>query len=146
PVLPEPGHRAIDEARVVLRQSRIVEPEPGKPAGLEVLDHHIRARRELLHDAPAVVGLEVDRDRTFAAIARVIIRGRHLRAVPALDKGRTPPARVVARAGALDLYDIGAEIGEDLPRPRAGQNARKLKNADAGKRSGHELSPVCSMQ
>ena len=144
-VLPEAGDRAIDEARVVLRQALVVEAEFGEPAGLEVLDHDIGARRELVHDALAVFGLEVDRDRALAAIARMIIRGRHLAAVRALDERRTPAARVVARAGALDLHHVGAEVGEDLARPRPGQDARKLENADTGKRSGHGQSPVWLM-
>jgi hypothetical protein len=50
-------------------------------------------------------------------------------AVLAFDKGRTPAAGVVARALALDLDDVGAEVGEDLAGPRSGQNAGKLEDA-----------------
>ena len=89
----------------------------------------------------AVLGLEIERDRALAAIARMIIGGGHLLAVRAFDERRSPAARVVARAGALDLDHVGAEVGEDLPRPRPGQNARKLKNADTGKRSRHDETP-----
>ena len=71
----------------------------------------------------------------------MIVGGGHLLAVRALDERRAPAARVVARAGALDLHHVGAEVGEDLPRPRAGQNARKLENANTGKRSRHVMSP-----
>src|SRR3954465_15670521 len=67
-------------------------------------------------------------------------------AVGARDERRAPAARVVTRAGALDLYDVGAEIGEDLSRPRTCQNARKLKNADTGERSGHGYSPCFRRQ
>ena len=95
----------------------------------------------LLHDALAHLGLEIDRDRALAAIAGVVVGGRELAAVGALDERRAPAARVVARAGTLDLDHVGAEIGEDLPRPRAGQNARELENTNARKRSRHVISP-----
>ncbi len=42
---------------------------------------------------------------------------------------RAPGAGVVAGAGALDLDDVGAEVGKDLPRPRPGQDPGKLQNA-----------------
>ncbi len=84
-----------------------------------------------------VLGLEIDRDRAFAAIAGMVVGGRELVAVGALDERRAPAARVVARAGALDLDHVGAEIGEDLPRPGAGQNARELENTNARERSRH---------
>jgi hypothetical protein len=58
-------------------------------------------------------------------------------AVGALDKGRAPAPGVVARAGAFDLDDVGAEIGEQLPGPGAGQHARKLKDFQAFERCGH---------
>ena len=122
-------------------EARVVEAELGEPAGLEILDHDVGARRELAHDAPAVLGLEVDRDRALAAIAGMIIGSRHLRAVGALDERRPPAARVVAGAGALDLHDVGAEVGQNLPGPRPGQDARKLQNAKTGERSRHVSSP-----
>ena len=65
----------------------------------------------------------------------MVVGGRELVAVGALDERRTPSARIVARAGTLDLDYVGAEIGEDLPRPRAGQDARELKNTNARERS-----------
>ena len=71
----------------------------------------------------------------------MIIGGGELAAVRALDERRSPAARVVARAGALDLHHVGAEVGEDLPRPRPGQNARKLENAKPAERSRHVISP-----
>ncbi len=39
-------------------------------------------------------------------------------AVGRLDEGRPPGAGIVAGAGALDLDDVGAEIGEQLARPK----------------------------
>ena len=60
-------------------------------------------------------------------------------AAPALgNEGRAPRTRVVAPAGLLDLDHLGAEVPENLRRPRAGQDARKIEDADARERcSGH---------
>ena len=41
-------------------------------------------------------------------------------------------ARVVALARALDLDHVGAEVGEQLARPRPGEDAGKVENANAG--------------
>jgi hypothetical protein len=89
-----------------------------------------------------VLGLEIDRDRALAAIAGMIIGSRHLRAVGALDERRPPAARVVAGSGALDLDDVGSEVGEDLSGPGSCENARKLQNAKTGERSRHVSSPI----
>ena len=50
-------------------------------------------------------------------------------AVGGLDEGRSPAPRVVARALALDLDDVGTEIGENLPSPGPRQDAGKLEHA-----------------
>ena len=44
---------------------------------------------------------------------------------------------VVAFARALDLDDVGAEIGEQLPGPGAGENAGEFEDAYAGEWFGH---------
>src|ERR1700730_18111210 len=75
----------------------------------------------------------------------MVVGGTELAAILALDEGRSPSARVVARASALDLHHIGAKISENLPRPRAGQNARKLKDANAGEWPGHGVTPIRGM-
>ena len=51
---------------------------------------------------------------------------------------RTPGAGIVAAPLALDLDDVGAEIGENLPRPWTGQNAGKLQHAQTSQRTRHE--------
>src|SRR5204862_2781452 len=71
-VLPEAGDRAIDVARVVFRQAGVVEPELGETSGLEILDHYVGAPGELVHDAAAVLGLEIGGDRPLAAIAGMV--------------------------------------------------------------------------
>ncbi len=51
-----------------------------------------------------------------------------------LEERRTPAARVVALR-ALDLDDVGAEVGQRLPDPRARENAREFDDLDSGKRA-----------
>jgi hypothetical protein len=59
----------------------------------------------------------------------VEIGGAEVAAVGRLDEGGAPAARIVAGAFALDLDDVGAEIGEHLPGPGARQDAGKLEHA-----------------
>jgi hypothetical protein len=51
--------------------------------------------------------------------------------VNAFYKGGTPAAGIVASTLALDLNHVGAEIGQHLPGPRAGENPGKFKDAEA---------------
>ncbi len=63
-----------------------------------------------------------------------------------VEKRRTPAARVVALR-TLDLDDVGAEIAERLADPWAGENARELDDAQAGKRAPAQKNacrPVCA--
>src|SRR5208282_3188936 len=89
-----------------------------------------RARREPAHDLASALGGEVGDDRALAAVAAVKIGGRAL--AFGLDERRTPAARVVA-LWALGFDHVGAEVGQRLPDPRAGEDAREFDDADAGK-------------
>ena len=136
-VLAEAGDRAIDEPRIDLPQALVVEAVLLQPADLEVLDHDIGVRGEPPHQRPPLLRLEIGGDRPLAAIAGVEIGGRQRLAVAPFDEGRPPGARVVARARALDLHDIGAEIGQKLPGPGAGEDAGELEHAQAVERRSH---------
>ena len=59
--------------------------------------------------------------------------------VGGLDEGGAPAAGIVAGAFALDLDDVGAEVGEDLARPRPGENAGEFEDAQASERTGHSF-------
>src|SRR5947209_12415782 len=61
-------------------------------------------------------------------------------AVLALDERRPPGARVVAGFGALDLDDVGPEIGEHLSGPGTGKNAGQFQHANTSQRTRHGLS------
>src|SRR5690348_7112978 len=107
----------------------VVEAELCKAANLEILDQHVRSRRELADDAASFLALEIKLDRTFAAVGGVEIGRSEMTAIGRLDEGRTPAAGVVAGSLALDLHHVGAEIGENLPCPGPRQDPRKLEDA-----------------
>src|SRR6185312_13457418 len=131
PVLAEAGDRAIDQPRAFVLEALIVEAEFGEPADLEVLDQDVGFGGELAHEAAAFLALEVELDRTLAAVGGMEIGRADRLAIDAFDERRTPAARVVAGALALDLDDVGAEVGEHLPGPGSGENAGEFENAEA---------------
>src|SRR5262249_35123478 len=131
------GDRAIDQPRVVRRQALVVEAELRQPAYLEVLDQHVRAGGELAHDPPALVAFEVQLDRALAAVGGVEVGGPEMLPVGAFDERWTPAARIVAGALALDLDDVGPEIGQALSGPGTGKNTGKLEHAETGQGTGH---------
>src|SRR5262249_20151580 len=106
-------------------------------ADLEILDQYVGSRGELAHDAAALLGLEINLDRTFAPIGGVKVGSAEMAAVGGGHEGRPPTAGVVAGALALDLDHVGAEIGENLPGPGAGQDAGKVQNAPTSQKYNH---------
>jgi hypothetical protein len=55
-----------------------------------------------------------------------------------LQPGRTPGAGVVAAARLFHLDDFGAEVGQVLRAPGAGQHAEKVEDAKVGEGAGHD--------
>src|SRR5882757_4069382 len=139
--LAEACDRAVDKARIDLLHVVIGEAVAREIAELVILDEHVGDRGELARELLALGPRDVERDRFLAAVGRGVIgRVRSVAPVLVLHPGRTESARVVARAGTLDLDDFGAEIGEVLPRPGTGEHARKIEDAYVRKRSRHEFS------
>ena len=68
------------------------------------------------------------------------IGGAEIAAVGGFHEGRAPAAGVVAGALALDLDDVGTEIGQGLPGPGTGQNAGEFEDADSGEGFRHGFS------
>ena len=69
-------------------------------------------RGEFANERAAFLGRVIGGDTALAAIAAVEIGRRDVGTVGVLDIGRSPVARIVAFAGALDLHDIGPEVGQ----------------------------------
>jgi hypothetical protein len=80
----------------------------------------------------------VSKSTSIERLPRLVVEGA---AAGRGNERRPPAAGVVARAGALDLDHVGAEIGENLPGPWTRQDAGKLKHADTGQRTKHEVTP-----
>jgi hypothetical protein len=92
--------------------------------------------RELADDLLAFRFGDIERERFLAAVGAHEIRGvAGVLAVAVLHKGRAPGAGVVTLAGTFDLDYFGAEVGEQLPHPRAGEYAAHVEYADALERA-----------
>ncbi|MNZ89686.1 hypothetical protein D3C78_1086210 [compost metagenome] len=137
-VLAEAGDRAVDQPRVDLFQTGVVEAVGGQAADLEILQQDVRLQGQLADDALALLAGEVDGQRLLVAVgAQVIGRFRGVLALGVAQERRPPVTGVVACAWALDLEHLGAEIGEDLPGPGAGQHAGQVEDADMRQGAGH---------
>ncbi len=136
PVLPEAGDRAIDEPRIDFPQAFIIETVFGEAADLEVLEQNVGLRGKPAHRLLPLCGRKVQNDRPLAAVARVKIGGIQPFVAFAFHEGRSPGPGVVS-GRALDLDDVGAEIGKGLPDPGARQYAGKFEHPDALERRFH---------
>src|SRR5262249_36593740 len=94
--LAEAGDRAIDQMRVLGRETFVVEAELFEPADLEVLEPHIRARGELLDQPLALGSLEIKLDGTLAAVGAVEIGRAQMTASGRRHERRAPGAGIVA--------------------------------------------------
>src|SRR5215468_10176847 len=115
----------------------MAEPVARHVAGLEVFDHDIALGDQPFRQRLALGLRNVDGDGTLIAVGGQIVAALvSILAVLSLEIGRAPFARIVAGAGPLDLYDVGAEVAEQLGAGRAGQDAREIEDAQAGERAG----------
>ncbi len=130
PVLPEPGDRAIDEARISGGQAGIIQPVLRERADLEILDHDVGIRDQTLHFGLTCGGGEIDHHRRLAAIGRVEIGG--VARPVGVGYERRPPLAGIVPCRALDLDHIRAKVGKDLTRPRPRENAREFDHLEAG--------------
>src|SRR5262249_62167493 len=102
--LAEACDRAIDQARIVGRQTFVIEAELDQAANLEVFDQHVGARGELLDDPLSLRSREVELNRALAAVGAVKIGGVEMAPLSARAKRRDPGASTVtpSRAFAFD--------------------------------------------
>ena len=114
--------REIDQLRVLRRDARIVEAILLQHAGPEILDQHVGAGEQLVHDRLAFGLGEIKAD---ALLAPVEGHEEMALAVAAPGARTGAPARVVAAVWVFDLDDLGSHVREHLgahgPRDHAGE-------------------------
>ena len=138
PRLAEARDRAIDEARIERRERGIVETVLGEAAHLVVFDKDIGAFSEPPGHRLALGRGKIEGDRAFPPIGRHVVGPRRWSPRRPHRAGRAAPQPRVssARARALDLDHVGAEVGQQLGRPRAGEDAAEIEHLEAGERAG----------
>src|SRR5215510_4930308 len=92
---------------------------------------------ELPHQRLASRLADIDGDRPLAAVDRQIGRGLAGLASLRILVRDAQPAHVVAMDGMLDLDHVGAEIGQHLAGPGAGEHAAEIEHADMRQATGH---------
>ena len=100
----------------------VAEAEPLHHAGPERLDDDVGGREQPLEHVAAVVGLEVDRERTPAAVPDAV-------AVVGAER---------IAAGRFDLDHVGALLGEQQHAERTGDPPREIEDADTVECTGHD--------
>ncbi|MNC86855.1 hypothetical protein D3C83_25410 [compost metagenome] len=91
-------------------------------AELEIFHQYVAFLHETGEDLLAGLRRHVERQRALVAVdAEKISR-------LAVHEGRSPGARVVARAGRFDLDHVGAHVAQHLPAQRPGQDAREIQH------------------
>ena len=119
PLAAKAGDRGVDEARVDALEARSIDIQPIRHTGAEILDEDIGLRHQLVEHGEVLRVLGINRDRTLIAVV-----GLEMRAVELALEG----TEGIARAGLFDLDDIGAQIGQDHPRRRAGDESAHFEH------------------
>ena len=124
--------RDIDDLRRDLPHHVFAQANALDDAGAHVLDEHIGALQQLLHQIHAALVFGIDRDRALGAI---VVQERGGKAALTVRHG----AGEVAAAGVLDLDHLGALVGQHHRRQGAGNNAGHVDHTKTCKRAGHGL-------
>ncbi len=115
----EPGDGHVDDPRVGPGHGVVVQPEPGQPVGLEVLQHDVGPRGQLVGETQVGVVLEVQRDRPLVAVDAEVVGG------DVATGGRQPGAGVVS-TGTFHLDHLRAHVAQQHAGVGAGQDAGEV--------------------
>ena len=126
-LLAECRDRTVNKFGIRFAQARVIEPEALHRSRLKILDNDIGLRCQVAEYLCAFWILEIDRYRALVAISGQKI-GRL--ALFVAQPWRSPLARIITSTRALDLYDVGTKITEQLGCPRACQHTRQIENFD----------------
>ena len=139
----ESAQRAINEARIDFSQRGEIEPEFVERIGAKVFDQRVGLAGEFARDGGAFGARQIERERFFVAVGAGEVGGQ-----AGGEKRRPPLPGLVAAGRVFDFDDARAEVGENLRRPRPGENSRQIENQKAGQRARHESQkaerPVCA--
>ena len=125
----EARDRAVDEARMPLRERVVAEAPLLHRAGQEILDQHVGALEQAREHRLSGRLAEIERERALAAIDRGEVGG-----VAVLVERRAEQARLVAER-RLDLDHVRAVVGEHLRAQRTRQHARQVDHPNAVERA-----------
>jgi len=134
--------RAVDEAGVLRVQCVGIESRSRQRIQPRIVrEKHVGARHELVQHCEIVGTLDVDLDATLVAI-----HGKEVRAL-ALEKRRSPTARLVAGLGPLHFDHVGTEIAEHHRAIGTCERLRHVDDFDSGQGCdvSHECSELCSI-
>ncbi len=113
------GHPAVHQARVTGPAVLGTDAEPLGDAGAVALDEDVGALGEVENAGRPFGGLEVDDHGALVAVGDV-------------TGGVDAEA---GAAGAVDAYDVGAQVAEEHGRERAGPDTGQLDHAHTGERA-----------
>ncbi len=119
------GHRAVNQVGLEGLELGIAQAQFVGTAGLEVLNHHIELRQQVMDQLLPFRRLQVHRDGPLVAVHAVVVGGLRL------ADAHAPVAGVVAASGVLHLDDFGAEVGQHLPAQGACKHARQVQDPHA---------------
>ena len=122
------------KARMAHAERIGLDAKAGSRARPVVVDEEIGVGQQAVEVRAARIGAKVEDDRALVAIDRCEIRAAPVGRIA--PPRRPPRARLVALR-RLDLDDVGAEVGEEHRRERAGQDAARVDHADAVRAGGN---------
>src|SRR5205085_4152741 len=128
PLVAITGQPGINEARVELFKTRIIDAEASRHRGPEILDQHIGALDHAVQDRESLLLLQIEGNGALAAI------GPEEKASLTRQAGGELAQHVALRR--LDLDDVGAEIGEERATVGPCQITAEIEHRDAAERPG----------
>ncbi len=134
-------NRCVDDARIDFCDRGVVDREARHDAGPKTLDDHVSFFREREKNVAPTGILEVDCSAALVAVYGAVERRNGAGTVAEI-------ARVIPRAGVLDLDDVGAEIGQIKRADRTRKESREVEDAQVRERacvaaSAHESPRAC---
>ncbi len=129
----EAGDEAEDEARIEAAQRRLVDAQAFLHAGPHVDHQRVGPRDQRMQELEATRRGVVEREAALVAVVRLKVRARQ----PAGE-----PAERIAALRALDLDDVGAELGEQHRGIGRGDECAEIEHLEPGQHPHVRPPPV----